>query len=147
MFLWHIWQPLSRKFIIKCTVFFFQDTLQRASWKQFFTEKKWSVRLVCARPAGEAKTICVKCCSIKVEKYIWFLELISSELRIEHWISTPSMSRWCIEPSTFQIQVKITIGWLTLFLGRREVNMLLVTHAYTVTIICFKEHDKNTSCK
>lgn len=110
------------------------------------TQKKRSVRLVCGRPAGEAKTVCVKCCSIKVEKYIWFLELIGSELRIEHWISTPSMSRSCIKPNTLQIQMKITLGWLKLFLGK-EVNMLPVTHAYTVTIICFKEYDKNTSCK
>lgn len=123
---------------LKCTVCFLQGTLQSVM-KTALRKKR--VRLVCGRPSGEAGTICVKCCSMKVEKNIWFLELISSELRTEYWISTPSMCSPYIKPGTSQIQVKITLEWFRLVLGRKQLNALLFMYAYSITIICMKVHE------
>lgn len=97
----------SANLTIKIYCKFFSKALCKEHNENSSSQKK-IVRLVCVRPAEEAET-CVICCSIRVEKNIWFLEVFSSELGTEHWILTASMSSPYIKLGTSLIQEKITL--------------------------------------
>lgn len=76
--------------------------------------RKKVVRQVRGRPAEEEEASCTKYYSIKVEKNILFLKLISSDLTMEQWISAVSRVSLYMKPVTSQ---KITLSWLRLIRG------------------------------